>query len=183
MSTFRTIRLAKTLALSIVALGIAQAGTITVPEGTISVTTLVTPIGGLFQYNYTVADGTGLLAVLDIPVTPGISITNLSAPGGSNAFTSAVDTVNSPGGLQEFVSFIENNGTFTSAPLSGFTFTTTVAPNSAFFNVTLFDATTATGSVQAPLATPEPTSLALYILGASAMLFRRKRLLALHPPR
>jgi hypothetical protein len=82
MSTLRTVRILRTLALSIIALGIARAGTVSVPEGTITVTDFVTPndpTAGLFQYDYTITDGTGQLAVLDIAVTPGISITNFDS--------------------------------------------------------------------------------------------------------
>jgi hypothetical protein len=179
MSTFRTVRILKTLALSLIALGTLRAGTITVPEGTITVTDVVTTIGSLFQYDYTVADGTGELAVLDIAVTPGIAISGLTAPGGSFDFTTAIDTVNGSGGIEEFVSFLENNGTFTSAPESGFIFDSPVAPGTSSFGITLFDGTTGTGSVQGPIVTPEPASLPLCALGVAALVFWRRRLLPL----
>jgi hypothetical protein len=178
------------LALSIIALGIARAGTVSVPEGTITVTDFVTPndpTAGLFQYDYTITDGTGQLAVLDIAVTPGISITNFAAPGGVNtpgsAFDAETDTVNTPSGLEEFVSFIENDGIFNATPESGFIFDSPVAPRPSTFGVTLFDGTTGSGSVQGPVAaaTPEPRSLALCALCGAALLFWRKRSLASRP--
>jgi hypothetical protein len=191
MSTLRTVRILRTLALSIVAAAaIAQADTITTPDGTITVTDVVTPddpTAGLFQYDYTVTDGTGLLAVLDIAITPGITITDFAAPGGvntpSSAFTAVTDTVNTPGGPEEFVSFIENNGIFTGTPESGFIFDSTVAPSPTTFGVTLFDGTTGTGNVTGPVvaATPEPGSLALCALGGAALMFWRKRSVASHP--
>ena len=182
MSTKRTVQLLRTFGFAIIALGVAQAGTITVPEGTITVTDVVTPMGPLFQYNYSIADGTGMLAVLDIAVTPGISITGLTAPGGASAFTATVDTVNGPGGTQEFVSFLENNGIFTATPESGFIFDTPVAPNASTFGVTLFDGTTGSGTVLGPvLVTPEPSSLGLCASGLAALLLRRKRMLACRP--
>lgn len=177
MSALRTVRILRTLALPILALGIAKAGTISTPDGTISVTDVVTSIGPLFQYDYTITDGTGQLAILDIAVTPGVDISGLTAPGGSFDFTSTVDTVNTPTGPQEFVSFLENNGIFTSTPESGFIFDSSVAPSASTFDVTLFDGSTGSGSVQGPVVTPEPSSVALCVLGAAALLFWRKRLL------
>jgi hypothetical protein len=180
MSTLRTVLILRTLTLSIVVSGIAHGGTLNLTEGTITVTDVVTQAGPLFQYDYTVADGTGQLAVLDIAVQPGIIITDLSAPGGSSAFTSTTDTVGSGSGEQEFVSFLENNAIFTSTPESGFIFDSTVGPAASTFGVTLFDGTTGTGSVQGPTA-PEPASLTLFVLGGAALLFWRKRLLASRP--
>jgi len=165
-----------TLAFSVVALGVANANTINTADGTISVTAVVTSIGPLFQYDYTVADATGQLAVLDIQVSPGADISGLSAPGGPSAFNSTIDTVNTADGEEEFVSFLENNGTFTSAPESGFIFDSSIAPHDSTFDVTLFDATTGSGNVRAPLApTPEPSSLALSALCVVAIVFWRKR--------
>jgi hypothetical protein len=125
----------------------------------------------LFQYDYSIADGTGELAVLDIAVTPGISITGLAAPGGPAAFETAYDSV------LGLVSFLENNSAFTSATESGFIFDSSVAPSASTFGVTLFDGTTGHGSVEAPVvvATPEPASESLYALGTAALLFWRKR--------
>ena len=165
-----------TLAFSVVALGIANANTITTADGTISVTTVVTSIGPLFQYDYTVADETGLLAVLDIQVSPGADISGLSAPGGSSAFNSTIDTVNTADGEEEFVSFLENNGTFTSTPESGFIFDSSIPPHDSTFDVTLFDGTTGSGDVRGPFVpTPEPSSLALSALCVAAIVFWRKR--------
>ena len=176
MSPHRTVRVLGTLALSILAYGIAQAGTINTADGSITVTDVVSSIGPLFQYDYTVTDGTGELAVLDIRVTPGIDISGLSAPGGAFDFTTTVDTVSSPSGPEEFVSFLENNGVFSATPESGFIFDSSVPPANSTFDVTLFDGTTGSGNVQGPVVTPEPSSLALCILGAAALLFWRKKL-------
>jgi hypothetical protein len=175
MSALRTVRRLRILALLSLAFGTAEAGTISTTDGTVTVTDVVTPIGSLFQYDYTVTDGTGELAVLDIAVTPGIDISGLTAPGGAFDFTSTVDTVNTPTGPEEFVSFLENNGVFSSTPESGFIFDSTVAPSASTFDVTLFDGTTGSGSVQAPVVTPEPSSLALCVLAGAALLFWRKR--------
>jgi hypothetical protein len=153
-----------------VTLGFAHADTITVPEGTISVTDVVTPIGSLFQYDYTVSDGTGLLAVLDIAVTPGQTITGLTGPGGPTDFETAYDSV------LGLVSFLENNAVFTSTPESGFIFDSSIAPENSNFGVTLFDGTTGTGAVQAPVASvPEPGSLGLCATAVAALVFWRKR--------
>ena len=180
MSALQTVL--STLAFSVVALGIANANTITTADGTISVTAVVTSIGPLFQYDYTVADATGELAVLDIQVTPGADISGLSAPGGSSAFNTTIDTVNTSDGQEEFVSFLENNGTFSSTPESGFIFDSSIAPHDSTFDVTLFDGTIGSGNVRGPLVpTPEPSSLALSALGVAAIIFWRKRALISRP--
>lgn len=173
MSRLRTVPILGTLAVSFAALGIAQAGTITTTDGTVTVTDVVTPISGsLYQYNYIVTDATGLLAVLDISVTPGISISGLTAPGGSSGFTSTIDTVGSGSAGQEFVSFLENQGMFTATAESGFIFDSPVAPGPATFDVTLFDGATGTGgSVTGPVVAPEPASLPLCVLGGAILLF------------
>jgi hypothetical protein len=182
MSTFRTVRILRTLTLSIIVSGIAQADIINTTDGPIAVTDVVTPIGSLFQYDYTVADGTGLLAVLDIAVTPNVPLSGLTAPGGSSAFTSTIDTVGSGSGEQEFVSFLENNAMFSSSPESGFIFDSPVGPSASTFDVTLFDSTTGTGGgITAPIVTPEPSYLPVGALALSALLFWRKRLLASRP--
>lgn len=170
MSTLRTVRILRTLALSIFAAALAHAGTVDVSVD-------VTPDGSLFQYDYTIADGTGELAVLDIAVTPGIAITGLTAPGGDSAaspFNTAYDSV------LGLVSFIENQGIFTATPESGFIFDSSVAPNASTFNATLFDGTTQGGSVQGPIvpAVPEPSSAIPCALASAALLFWRKRWLA-----
>ena len=181
MSRLWTVRIFRTLALSILASGLVQAGTITTGDGSVTVTDVVTPIAGsLFQYNYSVTDGTGLLAVLDIAVTPGVSITNITEPGGSNAFTGTIDTVGSGSGEKEFVSWIVNNGVFSDTAQSGFIFDSPVAPMATTFGITLFDGTTGTGSgitgpVIAGPVTPEPGSLALCSIGGALLLFLRKR--------
>jgi len=138
------------------------------PEGSITVTSTVTSVGPLFQYDYTVSDGTGLLAVLDIDVTPGIVISGLTGPGGASDFATAYDPV------LRLVSFLENGAVFTATPESGFIFDSSVSPSASNFGVTLFDGTTGSGNVQAPVIVPEPSALALCVLGLATVLFWRK---------
>jgi hypothetical protein len=167
-SSTQSARIVRSFALSIVVLAAVRADTIMIPEGSITVTSSVTSVGPLFQYDYTVADGTGLLAVLDIDITPGIGISGITAPGGPAAFATAYDS-----GLG-LVSFLENGAVFTSTPEAGFIFDSTVAPGASSFGVTLFDGTTASGNVQAPVIVPEPSGLALCALGLAAIFFSRK---------
>ena len=179
MSTLRAVRMLRTLALSIAPLCMAHASALTTVDGTITVTDVVTPIGPLFQYNYSVGDATGLLIDLDIAVPTGVSITNFAAPGGVNtpgsAFTATTDTVRTGGGTQEYVSFLENQGVFSSTPQSGFIFDSTIGPAASNFGVTLADGTTGNaGGIAAPAA-PEPASVALCIIGVPALLFLRGR--------
>ena len=169
MSLFRTVRILAPLAFSVMAADLAQANTINLSEGNITVTDVVTRIGPLFQYDYTVADGTGQLAVLDIGVTPGIAISGLTGPGGPADFETAYDSV------LGLVSFLENGSVFSSSPESGFIFDSTVPPGASTFGVTLFDGTTGSGSVQGPVV-PEPSLLPLCALGGAALLFWRKRM-------
>jgi hypothetical protein len=181
MSIVRKVRVLGTLAVSIFCSGTIRASTINTTDGPVTVTSAVTPIGGgLFQYDYTVADGTGLLAVLDIAVTPGVAISNLTAPGGSSAFTSTIDTVGSGSTEQEFVSFLENNGVFSASPEDGFMFDSPVPAAPTTFGITLFDPNVApatAGGIQGPV-TPEPASLMLFASGLAGLVFLRKRLLA-----
>ena len=168
MSLFRTFRMLAPLAFSIITADLAQANTVNLSEGSITVTDVVTSIGGMFQYDYTVADGTGLLAVLDIGVTPGIAISGLTGPGGPADFETAYDSV------LGLVSFLENGSVFTASPESGFIFDSSVPPGASTFGVTLFDGTTGSGTVQGPVV-PEPSFLPLCALGGAAFLFWRKR--------
>jgi len=179
VSTLRAVRMLRTLALSIAPLCMAHASALTTVDGTITVTDVVTPIGPLFQYNYSVGDATGLLIDLDIAVPTGVSITNFAAPGGVNtpgsAFTAVTDTVHTGSGTEEFVSFVENQGFFSSTPQSGFIFDSSTAPAASSFGITLADGTTGNaGGITGPVA-PEPASLALCILGVPALLFLRGR--------
>lgn len=178
MPKFRTFPWCGNLVLFLATVGMAHAGTINLMEGPITVTDVVTPMGPLYQYNYTVTDGTGLLAVLDIAVTLGVPISNISVPGGSSAFTATVDTVGSGSGAKEFVSFLENNAVFTATPESGFIFDSTVAPGASTFGVTLFDGTAGTqGGITSPVAAPEPASLLLCAFGGAALLFHHRKAL------
>jgi hypothetical protein len=167
MSATRTVRITRSFALSIMALAIGRADTITVPEGAITVTSSVSAVGPLFQYNYTVSDGTGLLAVLDIAITPGIAISGLAGPGGPSAFATAYDPV------LGLVSFIENGAVFTSTPESGFIFDSSVSPSASTFGATLFDGTTGSGNVQAPVVVPEASPLALCAFGLTILFWRK----------
>jgi hypothetical protein len=171
MSLLRMARILVPLAFSVIAISLAQADIVNLSEGNITVTDVVTPIGPLFQYDYTVADGTGQLAVLDIGVTPGIPISGLTGPGGPTDFETAYDSV------LGLVSFLENGSVFTAAPESGFIFDSPVAPGASTFGVTLFDGTIGSGRVQGPVV-PEPSLLPLCALGGAALLFWRKRSLA-----
>jgi len=169
MSSFRMGRI---VALSMFTAALSQAGTVVTVDGPISVTSVVTQSGSLYEYDYSIADGTGLLAVLDIDVTPGISITGLTAPGGSSAFMTAYDS-----GLG-LVSFLDNNAVFPSTSESGFIFYSPIAPMATNFGVTLFDGTTGTADgIQGPVV-PEPASTTLFLFGGVVLLFWRKRMTA-----
>jgi len=172
MSILRTVGIFRVLTLSIVASAIAQAGVVTVSA-------VVTPGSGLFQYDYSIANGTADdLFDLDIAVTPGIAITDLSAPAG---FDTAYDS-----GLG-LVSFLEDTASFDSTPLSGFIFDSSIAPATTTFTAQLLDSDfdiiptpgTTTGPVAA--AAPEPASLTLCALCGAALLFWRKRCFASLP--
>jgi PEP-CTERM motif-containing protein len=166
MSKFRTVRMFRALALSIIAAGLAHAGTV-------DVSALVTPEGPLFQYDYTVTNNDPTvddLPVLDIAVTPGISITDLTAPSG---FETAYDSV------LGLVSFLENTQSFGTAPISGFMFDSSVAPAATTFTANLldlntFEIVTQSGSTQGPVV-PEPSSLAACAVGGLALVFWRRR--------
>jgi hypothetical protein len=165
----------RALSLFSLLLGTLHAGTLTLTgDGSVTVTDVVTQMGSQFQYNFTITDNsTAGLAVLDIAVTPHITITSLTTPGGANAFTSAYDPV------LGLVSFVANLSSFSSTPLSGFVFDSPVGPAPDNFAVTLFDANTGTsaiGAVQGPVAAPEPSTLALGAIGCIVVFaIRRKR--------
>lgn len=183
MATLRTIRLLRVLALSTIATSLMWAGSITTTDGLVTVTNIVTPVGGgLFQYNYTITDGTGLLIDLDIAVSTGIPITGFAAPGGVNtansAFTAVTDTVNTGQKLQEYVSFIVNQGAFSGTPQSGFIFLSPVAPMSTTFGITLADGIVGSANGLTGPVTPEPASLPLFAFGAAAFLVLRKRIVS-----
>jgi hypothetical protein len=174
VSTLRTIRVFRILAISIGAVAIAEADSV-------DVTADVTMSSGMFQYDYTIVNGSGEdLPVLTIDVTPGITVSELSAPGGPSAFETAYDSVLGT------VSFLENAATFSSTPESGFTFDSPVGPGNTMFAATLqnlstFEVTTDFGTTQGPVATPEPSSLLPVACVGVALLFWRKRSLASRP--
>jgi hypothetical protein len=137
----------------------------------------VTPIGGgLFQYDYTIADGTGELFDLDIPITPGTVITGLTAPGAdspTSPFNSAYDSV------LGLASFIQNQRMFTGTPESGFIFDSPTGPRTRFHRESATDSGIGiqTGHTTGPIAfaTPEPSSLAMCgITGAALEFWRRE---------
>ena len=78
--------------------------------------------------------------------------------------------------------FIENGADFTSSAESGFIFDSSVSPSASTFGATLFDGTTGSGHVQAPVVVPEASSLALCAFGLAALL-RAEDLFASRPVR
>jgi hypothetical protein len=193
MASLRRVQILRTFALSIIALGVARAGTIATADGTISVTDTVTSIaGGLFQYDYNVVDGTGLLIDLDIAVPVGTTITNFFATGGVNtansAFVAETSTFTSVDTLHELVSFTINDGSFaTSAPGTTLIFDSSSGPGATTFNVTVADSSVGNqgfisgiSGITGPAASgvPEPASAGLCALGGAVVVFLRKRLLA-----
>lgn len=174
MSILRTIRVFRILALSIGAAAIVQADSV-------DVTASVTVTGSMFQYDYTIVNGSGEdLPVLTIDVTPGITVSNLGAPGGPSAFETAYDSVLGA------VSFLENAAAFSSTPESGFIFDSPVGPGTTMFTATLqnlstFEVTTDFGITQGPVVTPEPSSLVPITCIGVSLLFWWKRSLAIRP--
>ena len=172
MSLLRTVPILGALAFSMFAAAAAHAATVDV---TVDVTQIS---GGLFQYDYSIADGTGALFDLDIAVTPGTEITGLTAPGGdspTSAFNTAYDSA------LGLVSFIQNLGSFSATPESGFIFDSPTAPGATTFtaNLAIDGITTQTGSTQGPIATtPEPSSFAMCVVAGAAVLLGRKKILA-----
>lgn len=160
MFALRLSRATRFLALSVVAAAISHAGIVTV-------TPVVTPNGGLFHYDYSIANQTGNdLAVLDIAVTPGPdTVVNLVSPLG---FLTAYDA-----GLG-LVSFLEDSGTFGASPLSGFAFDSRIGLGSSNFTATFFDGTVASGPTGGPTA-PEPASTALFAAAGVVFLGWRVR--------
>lgn len=174
MTHIRKTHLLRALVMVCASLSLAHAGTINLAEGAITVTDVVTQMGPVYQYDYTVTDLTGQLAVLDIAVPVGAPISGLTAPGGSSAFTSTIDTVGSGSSEMEYVSFLENNGIFSSTPESGFLFDSPLGPGASTFGVTLFDGTTGTsGGITAPV--PEPSTLPLCALGVGVLLILQRK--------
>jgi hypothetical protein len=167
----------RTLSLFALLLGTLQAGTVTLAgDGSVTVTDVATPIAGpQWQYNFTITDNSiAGLAVLDITVTPHITITSLTTPGGAGAFTSAYDPV------LGLVSFLAGTSSFPSTPLAGFIFDSPVPPAADKFALTLFDANTGTsavGAIQGPVAAaaPEPSTLAFVAIGCVALAWRTRR--------
>jgi hypothetical protein len=168
LSALRTIQVFRIFAVSIAAASIARADAV-------DVTANISRNASMFQYDYTIVNASGEdLPVLTIDVTPGITVSNLSVPGGLPAFETAYDSVLGT------VSFLENAATFSSTPQSGFIFDSPVGPGSTIFAATLqnlstFEVTTDFGITQGPIATPEPSSL-LPLTGVGlGLFFWRKR--------
>jgi hypothetical protein len=179
MSKLPTVRILRTLALSIFAVAMAHAATVDVSVDVTSIS------GGLFQYDYTVADPTGELFDLDIAVPLGITVSGLAAPGGNDA-SSAFNVVNDSDSAIQFVSFVENLGTFTATPESGFIFDSPTGPGATTFDANLITDSgivVQTGSTTGPVqaATPEPSSLAVCAAAGVALAFGRKKWLARRP--
>jgi hypothetical protein len=138
--------------------------------GSITVTPTVTPDGALYEYDYSVINNSGEdLEVLDIAVTPGTAILNLTAAPG---FDDAYDPI------LGLVSFLENTSVFGQTAISGFIFDSPLAPSATTFNGTLLDANfnvvTIGGPTTGPVA-PEPGYLPLLIFGVPLFLYRRRR--------
>jgi hypothetical protein len=137
---------------------------------TVTVNTTVTPTGGLFHYDYAIANGTIDDAFLvDIHVAHNPSyIQNLMAPSG---FQTAFDP------NLGLVSFLEDTAMFTSTPLGGFSFDSPLAPMSSTFTASLVDSSsniyTVSGSALAPV--PEPGYFAVLAgLGILAIGIRKR---------
>ncbi len=121
----------------------------------ITVTPVVTPVGSLYEYDYSIINNSGDdMPVLDIAVAPGTAILDLTAAPG---FDDAYDPV------LGLVSFLENTSVFGPTALSGFIFESPLAPGATTFNATLLDANFNVSTLRAvpPLvryaaSTPEP---------------------------
>jgi len=140
--------------------------------GTVTVSSMVTPVGDLFHYDYSIANTTpNDLFLIDITVG-GSTIDNLSAPAG---FKSAYD----PGlGL---VSFLEDTGLFGPVPQSGFSFDSPNSPGPGSFDATLVDSAGAFSMISGTTTTPTPEPaylplIALLVPGFIVAIRRRQRL-------
>jgi hypothetical protein len=140
--------------------------------GTVTVTPTVTPIGGGYQYAYSITNTTPDDSFsIDIPVYAGIGeITNVMVPTG---FTSDVDT-----GTGD-VFFLEDTSFFGSTPTGGFSFDSPVAPGPVTFTATLLSAAdgslyTISGPTVSPAPAPEPGYLGLFAFLAPTMLLLRR---------
>lgn len=139
-------------------------GTLSAAKAQVIVNPAVTFASGLYHYNYSITNNTGTdLFELDINVPSDAAagtqvIRNLTAPVG---FIAANDSVSG------IVSFLEDTGTFSTAPQNGFVFDSPLGAGASYFTANLAPATpggpipTQVGSTRAPV-TPEPGSLAVF---------------------
>ena len=152
-------------------------GTIGVASAQVIVTPIVTFSSGLYHYDYSISNTSASdLFDLDISVPTDAAaktqvIRNLMAPAG---FVAANDSV------LGLVSFLEDTSTFTATPKNGFTFDSPFSPGAALFTANLSPPSggivTLNGRTSAPVATPEPGSLAAFgALTASGLLAIRRK--------
>lgn len=142
-------------------------------EAAVTVNSNVTSSGGIFTYSYTVSNfgTTSDLAIVDIPVGEGVSVTNLLAPAGFGAIFD--------GSPINLVSLFEdeNPGTpQTFAPNStsaAFSFDSVFGPGLVTFSAIDANGDTFTGTTQS--AVPEPSSLMLVGAVGIPLLSTRRR--------
>jgi hypothetical protein len=159
------------LARSALAIAFATLTSSLATAGTVIVNPTVTGSAGSFLYSYTITNNTpDDPFVIDIPVPNRPSaVTNLIAPSG---FKAAFDS-----GLG-LVSFLEDSLFFTSAPVSGFSFTSPYGPGSVLFQATTLSSSsgnvyTISGPTMAPV--PEPGYVAILAVLALAAAPRIRR--------
>ena len=139
------------------------------PASSVTVNPAVSQNGGLFHYDYSIANASADDAFLvDIHVGHNpADIQNLMAPSG---FQAAFDP------NLGLVSFLEDTSMFTGAALGGFSFDSPLAPMVSMFTASLVDSRSniymVTGSTLAPV--PEP-SYALLIAGLGIFGFGIRR--------
>ena len=144
-------------------------------------TPAVTFANGLYHYDYSIANTsaddlfTVTIQVLPFsdpvnansPTNPNNPVINVTAPTG---FLSSYDPVNG------FIGFTEDSSFFTPAPLSGFTYDSTIAPMSSAFEADFFGTNGITPTFGTTLAAvPEPGSIALLGAMSAAACFAMRR--------
>jgi hypothetical protein len=140
-------------------------------QAQVVVSPTVTPNGNLFHYDYSVTNNTGNdLLLVDVQVlTDPLTIQNLMAPSG---FQIAYDS-----GLG-LLTFLEDSSLFGTAPVSGFTFDSSVKPSFTTFAGLVLDGNGGfihvSGNTLGPV--PEPGSLTLLCaLGSGGIVWIRRR--------